>query len=187
MHEPFTYFVRLENAAAEAREVTVRVFLAHAALATDRRAWIELDKFAAALAPGVNVLARPDARSSVIKRRGVTAPGAQPLEPDAVDQWCDCGWPYSLLLPSGASAAQGTAFRLAIVLTDHAQDHEPQHTPTCGSMSFCGALENYPDRRRMGYPFDRPFAAPIAEEIASAPSMTSIDLTIRCENQRPPE
>ena len=95
--------MRLENAAAEPREVTVRTFLAHATLAEDRRAWIELDKFEATLAPGVNLLARPDARSSVIKRRGVTAPGAEPLAADAVDQWCDCGWPYSLLLPSGAS------------------------------------------------------------------------------------
>ena len=54
-------------------------------------------------------------------------------------------------------------------------------------MSFCGARNEYPDRRRMGYPFDRPFAAAIADTIAAAPPMTSIDLTIRCENQRPPE
>lgn len=187
IHEPFTYFVRLENSAAEAREATVRTFLAHAGLAEDRRAWIELDKFEATLEPGVNVLSRPDARSSVIKRRGVTAPGVEKLASDAADQWCDCGWPYSLLLPSGASDAEGTPFELMVAVTDHEQDTEPDHVRTCGSMSYCGALENYPDRRRMGYPFDRPFAeGTIAETIAAAPSMSAIDLTIRCETERPP-
>ena len=168
--------------------MTVRTFLAHAALAEDRRAWIELDKLEATLAPGVNVLGRPDARSSVIKRRGVTAPGAEVLAADAADQWCDCGWPYSLLLPSGASDAQGTSFKLMVAVTDHEQDREPDHVRTCGSMSYCGALENYPDRRRMGYPFDRPFAeGTIAETIVAAPSLSVADLTIRCETERPPE
>jgi hypothetical protein len=54
-------------------------------------------------------------------------------------------------------------------------------------MSFCGARQNYPDRRRMGYPFDRPFKTnTIAETIRHEPSMTSLDLTVRCENDRPP-
>jgi len=188
IHEPFTYFVRLENGATETRAVTVRTFLALAELAEHRRAWIELDKFEAKLEPGVNLLARPDARSSVIKRRGVTAPGAEALAADAADQWCDCGWPYSLLLPSGASDAQGTPFRLMVAITDSEQDREPDHVRTCGSMSYCGALENYPDLRRMGYPFDRPFSGQtITEAISAAPSMASVDLTIRCESERPPE
>lgn len=188
VHEPFTCFLRLENAADEERGVTVRVFLAHGDLAEDRRAWIELDKFEAALAPGVNVLARPDARSSVIKRRGVTAPGVEPLDADAADQWCECGWPYSLLIPSGASDAAGTPFTAMVAVTDLNQDREPDHTATCGSKSYCGALDNYPDKRRMGYPFDRPFAGQsIAEAIAAAPSMAAAEVTIRCENDRPPE
>ena len=187
VHQPFTYFLRLENAAGGPREVTVRAFLAHATLADDRRAWIELDKFAVNLPQGVTVLGRPDARSSVIKRRGVTAPGAEPLADGAVDQWCDCGWPYSLLLPSGASDDIGTPFTLMVAVTNHQQDREPDHVRTCGSTSYCGALENYPDRRRMGYPFDRPFARPIADTIAASPSMTSTGMTIRCETARPPE
>jgi tyrosinase len=188
VHEPFTYFVRLENAAAEVRTVTVRTFLVHATLVDDRRAWIELDKFEVPLAPGINVLGRPDARSSVIKRRGVSAPGAEALPPGAADQWCDCGWPYSLLIPSGASDAQGTPFNLMVAVTDHSKDREPDYIQACGSMSYCGALENYPDLRRMGYPFDRPFAGQtITEAIASAPSMTSIDVAIRCETERPPK
>ena len=187
-HEPFTSFLRLENAGNGPTRVTVRMFLCLAALADERRAWIELDKFDAALAPGVNVVARPDARSSVIKRRGVTAPGAEPLEAGAADQWCDCGWPYSLLLPSGASAAGGAAFKLMAAVTDHAKDREPDHVRTCGSMSYCGALENYPDRRNMGYPFDRPFAGmTVSEALEATPSMAVVDLTIRCENARPPE
>jgi hypothetical protein len=123
----------------------------------------------------------------VIKRKGVRAPGTEDPEEPTTDPWCDCGWPYTLLLPSGASTPEGTPFTLAVVLTDYAHDREPDHTRTCGSMSFCGARQNYPDRRRMGYPFDRPFKSrTIAETIRRQPSMTSIDLTIRCENDRPP-
>ena len=184
-HEPFTYFVRLENAASESRVVTLRTFLAHAELAEDRRCWIELDKFEATLAPGINVLGRPDARSSVIKRRGVTAPGAEPLADGAADQWCDCGWPYSLLLPSG-DGDEPTRFKLMVAVTDNTLDREPDHIRTCGSMSYCGALENYPDRRRMGYPFDRPLAGgSIGEAIDAAPSMARMELAIRCETGRP--
>jgi hypothetical protein len=44
-HEPFSYFLRIENASNAKREITVRIFLAPAASARNRRAWIEMDKF----------------------------------------------------------------------------------------------------------------------------------------------
>jgi tyrosinase len=186
-HEPFAYFLRVENELQVAQWVTVRAFLVHADFLEDRRMWIELDKFEKELAPGVNVVGRPDARSSVIKRKGVRAPGAENVEEPTTDPWCDCGWPYTLLLPSGASSSEGTPFVLSVTLTDYNLDREPDHTRTCGSMSFCGARQNYPDRRRMGYPFDRPFVSrTIAETIGRQPNMSSVDLTIRCENDRPP-
>ena len=86
-------------------------------------------------------------------------------------------------------------FTLMVAVTNHQQDREPDHVRTCGSMSYCGALENYSDRRRMGHPFDRPFARPIVDTIAASPSMTSTvakgrwsrSSTIRCETARPPE
>ena len=44
-HEPFSYFLRIENTDDDALGVTVRIFLAPAAQAADRRTWIEMDKF----------------------------------------------------------------------------------------------------------------------------------------------
>lgn len=180
-HRPFGLFLRV--AASAAQHVTVRVFLAHAELAEDRRMWIELDKFDHQLVAGVNLIGRPDALSSVIKRKGVDAPGAAP--PVSGDTWCDCGWPYSLLLPSGASSEQGTPFKLAVVLTDWESDHAGE-PGSCGSMSYCGSRQSYPDLREMGYPFDRPFPDGVLATLAAQPNVALRDLTIRCENERPP-
>ena len=162
----------------------MRLFLAHAELAEDRRRWIEIDKFKATLKPGDNVIAQPDARSSVIKRKGVTAPGAQPLH-SGVSAWCDCGWPYDLLIPSGASEQGGTPFQLMAAVTAWSQDRA-NNADTCTSMSFCGSEQFYPDKRNMGYPFDRRFPeAGVLATIAAQPSMTVRDLTITCETPRP--
>ena len=183
-HEPFAFLIRIENLDPQPQDVTVRIFLAHADFAEDRRMWIELDKFHAALKPGLSLLARPDARSSVVKRKGLTVPGAEAFTGDSTDVWCDCGWPYTLLLPSGESAPEGSPFKLIVAVTDWNEDHlgEPD---SCGSMSFCGAKNEYPDARPMGYPFDRPFAGSIADAVAAEPSMTMRDVRIRCTTERP--
>jgi tyrosinase len=184
-HDPFTVVLRIESLAAAAQEVTLRLFLAHADLAGTRRRWVELDKFHATLQPGVNLVAQPDARSSVIKRKGVTAPGAVAPGTGPKATWCDCGWPYGLLLPSGASGPAGTPFKLMAAVTNHALDRANEAT-TCGSMSFCGAEDEYPDARAMGYPFDKRFPDDdVLATIASHPSMTVRDLTIRCADAHP--
>ena len=135
--------------------------------------------------PGVNVIAQPDARSSVIKRRGVTAPGALPDGAADNPLWCDCGWPYGLLIPSGESSAEGSPFKLMAAVTNHALDQANEAT-TCGSMSFCGAEDDYPDARAMGYPFDKKFPGgdPLAA-IAGVDSMAVRDLRIRCADPHP--
>jgi tyrosinase len=184
-HDPFVTVLRIESVPAASQKVTVRLFLAHADVAGDRRRWIELDKFHAVLEPGVNLVAQPDARSSVIKRKGVDAPGALPEAAAGTSGWCDCGWPYGLLIPSGASTPQGSPFKLMAAVTDHALDHA-NDANSCGSMSFCGAEDEYPDARAMGYPFDKPFPGddPLAT-IAAHDTMTVRNLTIRCANPHP--
>jgi hypothetical protein len=182
VHRPFGLFLRLESEAAQ--RVTVRVFIALAELANDRRMWIELDKFDRELEAGVNLTGRPDALSSVIKRKGVDAPGA--VSPGNGDAWCDCGWPYSLLLPSGESSTEGSDFKLAVIVTDWDSDHAGE-PGSCGSMSYCGSRERYPDRREMGYPFHRPFPNGALDTLATQPNVAIRDVRIRCENQRPPE
>lgn len=164
-HEPFTAFLRIENPGATARDVTVRMFLAPAATARDRRAWIELDKFPVHV-PGRTklVVRRDDTESSVVKRPVDRNParalgqGSGPTE----DSYCDCGWPWTLLLPRGTTA--GMSHRLMAICTDAATDRVPEQG-NCGSMSYCGAVDRYPDTRDMGYPFARRFPGPAATAI----------------------
>lgn len=178
-HSPFGYYVRIENPDLQEKEVTVRVFLAPTEVAEDRRAWIEMDKFHTTLAPSSrNVLYRADTDSSVIKRPAerspdeVTTPGSSAEE----SGYCDCGWPWTLLLPRGTT--DGMPYRLIITCTDWQLDRvgEPAH---CGSMSFCGAVDRYPDQRDMGYPFNRPFAQSIERTFAGMTGAGGRRLTIR--------
>jgi hypothetical protein len=139
--------------------VTVRIFLAPAATAADRRAWIELDKFPVTVPANTRqVVYRPDIESSVVKRPVDLTPaaalggGSGPGE----NSYCDCGWPYTLLLPRGTSA--GMDCRIVVLCSDGTVDRVPGPAD-CGSMSYCGAVDRYPDTRDMGYPFARPFPA----------------------------
>ncbi len=182
-HEPFSYFLRIENRASTALDVTVRIFLAPAAIAVDRRSWIEMDKFLLQLPAASRIVAyRPDTESSVVKRpiekspAAVTAGGGDPEE----NSYCDCGWPYTLLLPRGTDA--GMDYRLLVLCTDAAIDGVG-HAEHCGSMSYCGAVDRYPDTRDMGFPFCRPFAGTkakaIRETVLALPSAAARTLTIR--------
>jgi hypothetical protein len=72
-------------------------------------------------------------------------------------------------------------FRLLVLGTDAAIDgvEHPEH---CGSMSYCGAVDRYPDTRDMGYPFSRPFgpaASAISDRIVALDSAAARTVTIR--------
>jgi len=167
-HEPFCYFLRVENPSDRDVSVTVRIFIAPEEEAADstqeRRGWIEMDKFIHRVPTGQRaVIFRPDELSVVIKKPAdkdpANLPEPQPGQDDG-GSYCECGWPYTLLLPRGTEA--GMPFRLLVLLTDAALDQVPQ-AGHCGSMSFCGAVDRYPDVRDMGYPFSRPFERSIEE------------------------
>jgi hypothetical protein len=69
VHEPFCYFLRVENSGDQDTDVTVRIFIAPEEHEDDRRAWIEMDKFIHPVpARSRVVIFRPDELSSVIKR-----------------------------------------------------------------------------------------------------------------------
>jgi hypothetical protein len=181
----FFYFIRVENRLPHEQEVTLRIFLVAQALANDRRMWIEMDKFKHTLkASEKAVIFRKAESSSVIKKPVIRPPGSDepPVQTgdqtqDAEINYCNCGWPYNLLLPRGAP--QGMGLRLLVMFTDWRKDQVPDDT-TCGSMSYCGAKDKYPDSRVMGYPFDRPFpAGSIAQTIAAHDTMATRDFTIR--------
>ena len=91
--------------------------------APDRRAWIELDKLSYRAPLGKSVVYRSDTEFSVVKKPAEADPAnVQPGGGDPDDPaYCDCGWPYTLLLPRGTST--GMAFRLAVICTDAAIDN----------------------------------------------------------------
>ena len=183
-HEPFSYFVRVNNTAAESVDVTVRIFLVPSEFADKREEWIEMDKFSATLPAGQKtVLYRPDTESAVIKRPAETSPGQIPnpsrnATPEE-QSYCDCGWPYTLLLPRGTK--DGMECRLLVMLTDAEKDEIGQ-PGNCGSMSFCGARDRYPDAREMGYPFARPFNGgpdPIQDTLLGLPNAAGRTVRIK--------
>lgn len=205
-HVPYGYFVRLKNDANEDKKVTIRLFLAPTTVvnadanadqlddpSTDeyinnRRLWIEMDKFQYDLKSNEEaVVFRQDNESSVIRRPALDPSDVQDIEPgdNPDDAYCECGWPYHLLLPRGT--ASGMYFRLFALVTDGTLDVVPK-PEQCGSMSFCGVREEYPDKRPMGYPFDRPFRNPdnsptnVQQMFAELPNASSRRVLIRCVN-----
>jgi tyrosinase len=205
-HVPYCYFVRLKNDSNEDKKVTVRLFLVPTTVvnadanagqlddpSTDeyinnRRLWIEIDKFQHDLKPNEEaVVFRQDNESSVIRRPIIDPGEVSDIDPgnDPDDAYCECGWPYHLLLPRGT--ASGMYFRLFALVTDGTLDVVPK-PEQCGSMSFCGVREEYPDKRPMGYPFDRPFRNPdnsptnFQQMFAELPNASSRRVLIRCVN-----
>ena len=177
-HDPFGYAVRIGNAGPEPVAITVRVFFAPAEAIETRAAWIELDKTLFDVPAGATgVLYRPDTEFSVIKRPAESDPsqaGEAGTDPDESD-YCTCGWPWPLVLPRGT--ASGADYRLIVVCTDATIDQVPM-AGHCGSMSYCGAVDGYPDTRDMGYPFARPLPGGTAALLAR-PSVAGRALTIR--------
>jgi hypothetical protein len=183
-HDDFVYVVRAENQRDAPTDVTVRIFLAPETGVDDRRTWIEMDKFHHQLgARARSVIVRPNRLSSVIQKPAVRPP--QPRrEPgqDAAINYCNCGWPFHLLLPKGTP--EGMPFRLMVILTDWSIDQTAPDTH-CGSMSFCGARDaRYPDTRPMGYPFDRAFPNGVTATLAALPNVGLHAINIRHASPR---
>ncbi|PYQ30009.1 MAG: hypothetical protein DMF56_09800 [Acidobacteria bacterium] len=177
-HEDYFYFIRVNNDTNAELTVTLRIFLVPVEWADQRRQWIELDKFQQKLKAGRNVVAR-SSKLSVVAKKPATRPGdpVPPREPGADPNYCDCGWPYTLLLPRGTRA--GKDFRLLVVATDWSID-KVEVEGKCGSMSFCGKKNvPYPDKRPMGYPFDRHWPAAIAKTILAQKNMAARDIKIQ--------
>ncbi len=179
-HRPFSVLVPLRSTARDRHRVTVRLFLAPEQTSDDRRTWIELDKSDARLDGGEStMLYRPMRLSSVVRKPATPEPHfVQPPAQSPREQYCRCGWPYHLLLPRGTE--DGIPFRLAAIVTDFAHDHL-HGDPECGSLSFCGSIDaEFPDRREMGYPFNRPFRSrTISQMLDAEPTMSSRSITIR--------
>ncbi|XP_065092363.1 phenoloxidase 8-like [Ochlerotatus camptorhynchus] len=167
-HAPFVYRINVMNDSQKVRRGTVRIFLAPIYNGSgkaiqfnqQRRYVIELDKFTATLTPGINNIVRRSDESSVtipferaFRRQDIaTMPGTESF------RFCNCGWPDHMLIPQGSP--HGMPYDLFVMVSDYRQDavnvNFDEHVDCNDSHSYCGLRDQfYPDRRTMGFPFDR--------------------------------
>ena len=190
-HDDYYYFLRIENLSDQPRKLTARIFLAPERdgdgeeVWTDRTSWIELDKFIVQLEGGERaVVYRPAHLASVVRKPALRpedlTPGEDTSPKTNQQAWCDCGWPYTLLLPRGTADAM--EFRLFVMLSDGSDLNQPA-SEHCTSISYCGLQDKeYPDTRLMGYPFDRPFPQGIGATVEQQENMAMRTVKIRCKN-----
>lgn len=170
-HEEFNYVIEVNNTSGQSAMGTVRIFLAPVqdekgqAFTFDqqRRLMIEMDKFTTPLKPGNNTVRRRSVDSSVTIpyertfRDQSARPGDAGSESAAEFDFCGCGWPHHMLLPKGTT--EGFPVIVFAMVSNWSEDRVEQDlVGTCNdASSYCGIRDRkYPDRRAMGYPFDRP-------------------------------
>ncbi|KAK7074704.1 Common central domain of tyrosinase [Halocaridina rubra] len=171
-HRPFQYHIQITNSNAGNKDVTVRIYLAPTrdekgdtmSFMDQRLLWAEMDKFTVTLRPGPNQLSRASTESSITAPPELTfrelETGTLEYGTDIASRFgaCGCGWPQHMLVPRGNR--NGMDFQLFFLITDWEKDKVEQ-PPNTGNQcrnaaSFCGILDaRYPDRRPMGFPFDR--------------------------------
>nr|CCA94918.1 hemocyanin subunit d [Euphrynichus bacillifer] len=170
-HEPYKYHIEVDNTTGAVKNATVRIFLApkydelgnRLVLDNQRGLFIELDKFHTEIPPGKSSIDRLSSESSVTLSHTPTFDELQRGEgvDDDKTEFCSCGWPEHMLIPRGNS--RGMAFQLFVMLTDWEHDNVGGQggTSLCvDAVSYCGAKdEKYPDKRAMGFPFDRTITA----------------------------
>ncbi|XP_058059769.1 phenoloxidase 8-like [Anopheles bellator] len=167
-HAPFAYQILVYNETNQEKKGTVRIFLApidgvdgeQFLLAQQRRYMIELDKFVVKLHPGENRVIRKSDNSSVTipYERTFGRVDVSSMQGAERFQFCKCGWPDHMLLPKGSP--EGRKFDLFVMVSDYEQDKVETGVLDDGkcndSHSYCGLQDQmYPDRRAMGFPFDR--------------------------------
>ncbi|CAG7836385.1 unnamed protein product [Allacma fusca] len=167
-----------------------------------RLLFFELDKFTANLQPGNNVINRNSQDSTLVIPWGDTFRDLEGLpvrEPDitGAQAVCSCGWPEHVLLPIGSPS--GVTFDLFVLITNGADDvvprtnaQSPAQQQGCrDAVIYCGILDElYPDRKPMGFPFDRNAARPgtstpvatLDEYISGKSNMFTTQVIIRHSN-----
>nr|AAZ40338.1 hemocyanin subunit IIIb [Carcinoscorpius rotundicauda] len=189
-HDKFDYSISVNNTSGLAKNATFRIFLGPkydelGNLLTpeqQRRFFIELDKFHREVPTGKSVITRSSADSSVTISHVPTFEELRNGKGVDVNnsEFCSCGWPQHMLIPRGNYL--GMEFQLFVMLTDWEQDKagkDLEHLTCADAVSYCGARDHlYPDKKPMGYPFDRPIKAHTVEEFLT-PNMSLTDVKIQ--------
>nr|ACM41728.1 pro-phenoloxidase 2 [Diabolocatantops pinguis] len=195
-HKPFTYVINVNNKGTQ-RIGTVRIFMAPKfdergitlLLRDQRLLFIELDRFTANLKSGNNTIQRKSTESSVTipfeqTFRDLTT--NRPTDSEGLSRfnYCGCGWPQHMLIPKGTP--EGFPCELFVMISNFNDDEVDQaaDAETCDdASSYCGIRnKKYPDKRAMGFPFDRPprqGANTLADFRRNLPNMSVIDVKIR--------
>nr|WJJ70399.1 venom protein U-MPTX.15-39 [Megalopyge opercularis] len=173
-HEEFDYVIDVVNSTGQSVMGTVRIFMAaitdesgrKLTFDEQRKLMIELDKFTTQLNPGNNTVTRKSTLSTVTIpfeqsfRNQADRPGDPGSTTAAEFDFCGCGWPHHMLIPKGT--IPGYPVMLFAMISNWNNDRVEQertNTKCKEASSFCGLRDRkYPDRRAMGFPFDRPAA-----------------------------
>nr|WBY50550.1 polyphenoloxidase [Odontotermes formosanus] len=168
-HTDFIYKIQAENSTNSPKVGTVRIFLApkfdergvNFLFRDQRLLFIELDKFTVTLKPKSNLIQRKSTDSSLtipFERTFRDLQSNRPTGGVTLEEFnfCGCGWPQHMLIPKGTP--EGMPCELFVMISNNDDDKINQNIEgACAdAASFCGIRDKlYPDKRSMGYPFDR--------------------------------
>jgi len=168
-HTEFNYNIELENQLTSEQQVYVRIFMApryknngdRFTLKEQYPLFFVQDGFPKTLQPGSNTFIRKSIDSSVTAPWWKTKKELQMQLSDMTltgePGECTCGFPHHLLVPMGAE--NGSVYDLVAMVTDGKDYYLPSGAKCAGSWIHCGLPGNdYPDKKPMGYPWDRAIA-----------------------------
>nr|BBM95985.1 tyrosinase 2 [Plautia stali] len=197
-HRPFTYKIMVENTGSP-RMGTCRIFMAPKfderslpmLLRDQKNFFVELDKFTVNLKTGKNTITRKSAESSVTIPFEKTFRNLDNQRPAAGVQleqfnYCGCGWPQHMLICKGTS--EGYACQLFVMISDfkddRVEDNNQGDNRCADAVSYCGIRNKmYPDKRSMGFPFDRqPREGVDTIEQFLTPNMRIVDVAVHHTN-----
>nr|ACC69184.1 pro-phenol oxidase [Bombyx mandarina] len=193
-HDEYNYVIEVNNTGGSSVMGMFRIFIAPTvdesgkpfSFDEQRKLMIELDKFSQGVKPGNNTIRRKSIDSSVTipYERTFRNQADRPADPGTAGaaefDFCGCGWPHHMLVPKGTT--QGYPMVLFVMVSNWNDDRVEQDlVGSCNdAASYCGIRDRkYPDRRAMGFPFDRP--APAATTLSDflRPNMAVRDCIVR--------
>ncbi|CAG9576271.1 unnamed protein product [Danaus chrysippus] len=191
-HDEFNYVIEVNNTSGAGVMGTVRLFMAPVndeqgrplSFDEQRRLMMEMDKFTHAIPAGSSTIRRASTLSSVTipYERTFRAQSSRPGDPGSAEaaefDFCGCGWPHHLLIPKGTT--RGYPIVLFCMISNWNDDRVVQDlVGQCNdAASYCGIRDRkYPDRRPMGFPFDRPSRASSLQDFLT-PNMATKPCTI---------
>ena len=161
-YDPFIYNFRVECET----DVTVvfRVFLAPQVdekasgdLNSRRNDFVEMDSFVQKLDKNTEFVVRKSVDSSVLMdviKKWFHDDIEDPSDEANFKTYCGCGWPRNMLVPRGTP--EGMKADLFVMVTNWEDDAVNPDVRITGNVAYCGKSgKPYPDKRPMGFPFDR--------------------------------